>query len=174
MSEHAGRRPVATARGERAARALVSALLIGSLASCWEASSTEAGRSGAAGAPGSPGSPGSPGAPGSPGSPGSSGTPGAPGAPGAPGRPGAPGPAGFSTVSCTGDRCEIALGGSGSRVTVLGTTITLEHVRAGRATLRIGTRTVSCAAGEDVTVGRLELACTRVDADAVQVTVERT
>ena len=77
-------------------------------------------------------------------------------------------------MSCSGDTCSITLGGNGSQVHVLGTSITLEHIRAGRATLRVDHRSVTCSEGHEVTVGRIELACTAIDTDAVQFTATRT
>jgi hypothetical protein len=76
-------------------------------------------------------------------------------------------------VICTDDECEVTLGGSGSQARVFGTWIALEHVDTGRATLRVGDVTISCAAGDVHALGRVELVCTSVDATSVQMLVTR-
>lgn len=75
-----------------------------------------------------------------------------------------------SMASCSGAWCSVTLAGRGSRVHVLGTTITFEEIRDGRAALRVGDQTVSCTAGHSVSAGRLRLTCTTVTEDSVSVT----
>ena len=76
----------------------------------------------------------------------------------------------MSMVSCSGDTCTVTLGGNGSRVHVLGVTISFESINDGRATLRVGDRTVSCIQGQSVTAGSLRLTCSTVTEDRVTFT----
>ena len=70
-------------------------------------------------------------------------------------------------VSCVGDSCTVTLAGSGSMATVLGATIAFVAVHDGRATLRVDDQEVSCAEGETVSAGGLQLRCTTVTGDSV-------
>ncbi len=74
-------------------------------------------------------------------------------------------------VSCSGVTCTVTLGGSGARAHVLGATISFESIHEGRATLRVGDRTVSCTQGDTVLAGPLRLTCTAVAPDTVTLTV---
>ncbi|WP_049788318.1 hypothetical protein [Geodermatophilus obscurus] len=65
----------------------------------------------------------------------------------------------------------MTLAGTGSRVQVLGTTITFEDVRDGRATLRVDDQPITCTEGQSASAGPLTLTCTDVTSDAVTVTV---
>jgi hypothetical protein len=100
------------------------------------------------------------------------GSPGAAGAPGEPGSPGTDADAGaLSIASCSESSCSVTLAGTGSRVQVLGTTITFEDVRDGRATLRVDDQPITCTEGQSASAGPLTLTCTDVTSDAVTVTV---
>ncbi len=76
-------------------------------------------------------------------------------------------------VSCSGDSCSVTLGGSGSRVHVLGTTFRLAAIDGDRATLRVDGRDVTCDLGRSVPVGALRLTCTAATDDTVTFTVVR-
>lgn len=78
-----------------------------------------------------------------------------------------------SLVSCSGDSCSVTLGGSGSRVHVLGTTFGLAALDGDRATLRIDGQDVTCELGRGVPVGALRLTCTATTDDTVTFTVVR-
>ena len=100
------------------------------------------------------------------------GSPGAAGAPGEPGSPGTDADAGaLSIASCSESSCSVTLAGTGSRVQVLGTTITFDDVRDGRATLRVDDQPITCTEGQSASAGPLTLTCTDVTSDAVTVTV---
>lgn len=73
-------------------------------------------------------------------------------------------------VSCSGNTCSVTLGGEGSGAQVLGTRISLEHIRDGQATLRVADEDVSCAEGHSVSAGGLQLRCTSVTTDTVAFT----
>ena len=73
-------------------------------------------------------------------------------------------------VSCSGGTCTVTLGGSGSMAGVLGTTISIRDIDAGRATLRVGDQDVVCVPGQTTAAGRLTLRCTAVTEDTVQFT----
>jgi hypothetical protein len=75
-----------------------------------------------------------------------------------------------SRVSCSGNSCSVTLAGSGSRATLLGTTISFLGVQDGRAGLRVGEQDVSCAPGQRVSSGPLDLECSAVGADRVEFT----
>jgi hypothetical protein len=75
--------------------------------------------------------------------------------------------AAVSVASCSGNTCTVTLAGKGSRVQVLGTSISFGGIRDGRATVRVGNRDVSLAQGRTVSVERLVLRCTGVTRDAV-------
>ncbi|MEX5720916.1 hypothetical protein [Geodermatophilus maliterrae] len=64
----------------------------------------------------------------------------------------------------------MTLAGSGSTATVFGTTISFGGVQDGRAGLRVGEQDVSCAPGQTVSSGPLDLECTAVGADSVDFT----
>src|ERR687894_1230320 len=73
-------------------------------------------------------------------------------------------------VSCTPSSCTATLSGDGAEVDVLGTKVTFGGVQDGRASLGVAGASVSCAEGESVAAGPLQLECTSVTADAVQIT----
>ena len=73
-------------------------------------------------------------------------------------------------VSCSGGRCTVTLTGDGAEAEILGQTLTLGGVQDGRATLSVGGASVSCGEGESVTAGPLQIACSGVNADSVEMT----
>ena len=73
-------------------------------------------------------------------------------------------------VSCTTSSCTVTLSGDGAEADILGTTLTFGGVQDGRASLGVGGASVSCAEGESVTAGPLELQCTTVTEDSVELT----
>jgi hypothetical protein len=73
-------------------------------------------------------------------------------------------------VSCTGSSCTVTLNGHGAEVEILGTTLTLGEIQDGRASLSVAGASVSCTEGESVTAGRLNLECTSVTDDSVELT----
>ena len=79
----------------------------------------------------------------------------------------------MSRVSCSGNSCSVTLGGSGSRVHVLGTTFRLAAIDGDRATLRVDGRDVTCDLGRSVPVGALRLTCTAATDHTVTFTVVR-
>lgn len=83
-----------------------------------------------------------------------------------------PGQNSVTRVNCSGTSCSITLSGD-SRVTVLGTTLSLTSIQGGRATLDAGGQSVSCAQGDSVSAGPLTLQCTSVTADSVSFTATR-
>ncbi len=64
----------------------------------------------------------------------------------------------------------MTLAGSGSTATVFDTAISFVGVRDGRADLRVGEDDVSCAPGQRVSSGRLDLECRAVGGDSVDLT----
>ncbi|MGY1660794.1 hypothetical protein ACI78Q_06170 [Geodermatophilus sp. SYSU D00705] len=73
-------------------------------------------------------------------------------------------------LSCSTSSCSVTLSGDGSQVDVLGTSLAFGGVQDGRAELRVGNASVSCAEGETVSAGPLTLECTSVQDDSVEVT----
>ena len=71
-------------------------------------------------------------------------------------------------VSCSTSSCTVTLNGDGAEVDILGTTLTFGGVQDGRASLGVGDASVSCAEGETVTAGPLELQCSSVTDDSVE------
>jgi hypothetical protein len=76
-------------------------------------------------------------------------------------------------VSCSDNECSVTLGGTGTEVQILGTTISFEGTDNGRATLRVADQDVSCSEGQTVSAGSLKLTCTRVTSDTVTFTASR-
>ncbi|UOY00856.1 hypothetical protein [Blastococcus sp. PRF04-17] len=75
-----------------------------------------------------------------------------------------------NNVSCTTSSCSVTLSGDGAEAEILGTTLTFGGVQDGRASLGVGGTSVSCAEGESVTAGPLELQCSSVTDDSVELT----
>ena len=73
-------------------------------------------------------------------------------------------------LSCSGSECSVTLSGDGAQVDVLGTSLAFGGVQDGRATLTVGNASVSCAQGETVTAGPLQLECSSVTGDSVELT----
>ena len=78
-----------------------------------------------------------------------------------------------SRVSASGNSCSVTLGGSGSRVHVLGTTFGLAAIDGNRVILRVDGRDVTCDLGRSVSVGALRVTCTATTDDTVTFTVVR-
>ena len=70
-------------------------------------------------------------------------------------------------VSCSGGTCTVTLSGDGAEAEILGTTLTLGEIQDGKASLSVGGASVSCGEGETVTAGPLDLQCSSVTEDSV-------
>ena len=77
---------------------------------------------------------------------------------------------GSENVQCSPSSCTVTLEGTDAQVEVLGTTLTFSGTQDGRASLGVAGANVSCAEGESVTAGPLDLECTSVTEDAVELT----
>jgi hypothetical protein len=77
---------------------------------------------------------------------------------------------GSENVSCTPSSCTATLSGDGAEVDVLGTKVTFGGVQDGRASLGVAGASVSCAEGESVGAGPLQIECTSVTDTAVEIT----
>jgi hypothetical protein len=75
-----------------------------------------------------------------------------------------------NSVSCSGTSCSVTLSGDGAKADLLNTTVAFGGVDNGRATLRVGDQEVSCAQGESVQAGPLNLECTEVTENSVKLT----
>jgi hypothetical protein len=73
-------------------------------------------------------------------------------------------------VSCTTSSCTATLTGDDAEAEIFGTTVRLGGVQDGRASLGAGGANVSCAQGERVGIGPLQIECTTVTADTVAIT----
>src|SRR3712207_2571439 len=73
-------------------------------------------------------------------------------------------------VSCSTSSCTVTLSGDGAEQDVLGTTVTFGGVQDGRASLSVGGASVSCGEGETVTAGPLQIECSSVTGDSVELT----
>ncbi len=73
-------------------------------------------------------------------------------------------------VSCSESSCTVTLSGDGAEAEILGTTLSLGSVQDGRASLSVGGASVSCGEGETVTAGPLQLECSSVTGDSVELT----
>ncbi len=74
------------------------------------------------------------------------------------------------SLSCSGSSCSVTLKGEDAQVDLLGTSITFGGVQDGRASLQVGSASVSCAEGEAVSAGNLQLECSSIDDDSVELT----
>jgi hypothetical protein len=72
-----------------------------------------------------------------------------------------------NNVTCSGGTCTVTLSGEGAEADVLGTTLTFGGVQDGKASLSVGGASVSCGEGETVTAGPLQLKCSGVTTDSV-------
>ena len=75
---------------------------------------------------------------------------------------------GSQNVTCSPSSCTVTLEGSDAQVEVLGTELTFSGTQDGRASLGVAGADVSCAEGESVTAGPLELECTTVTEESVE------
>jgi hypothetical protein len=73
-------------------------------------------------------------------------------------------------VSCSTSSCSVTLTGQGAEAEILGTTLTFDGIQDGRASLSVGGASVSCGEGESVTAGPLQLTCSSVTDDSVELT----
>ena len=73
-------------------------------------------------------------------------------------------------VSCSSSSCTVTLSGDGAEAEILGTTLSFDGVKDGRASLSVGSTSVSCAEGENVSAGSLKLECSSVTDDSVKLT----
>ncbi|SDE38227.1 hypothetical protein SAMN05660485_00767 [Blastococcus fimeti] len=77
---------------------------------------------------------------------------------------------GSENVQCSPSSCTVTLEGTDAQVDVLGTTLTFSGTQDGRASLGVAGANVSCAEGETVTAGPLDLECSSVTEDRVELT----
>ena len=77
---------------------------------------------------------------------------------------------GSENVKCSPSSCTVTLEGTDAQVEVLGTTLTFSGTQDGRASLGVAGASVSCAEGESVAAGPLDLECTSVTEDGVELT----
>ncbi|MGY1752890.1 hypothetical protein [Blastococcus sp. SYSU D01042] len=77
---------------------------------------------------------------------------------------------GSENVSCSPSSCTVTLEGTDAQVEILGTTLSFSGTQDGRAALSVGGASVSCAEGESVSAGQLDLECSSVTADRVELT----
>jgi hypothetical protein len=75
-----------------------------------------------------------------------------------------------NNVSCSSSSCSVTLTGDGAEAEILGTTLSFGGTQDGRASLSVGGTTVSCGEGESVTAGPLQLTCSGVTDDSVELT----
>jgi len=73
-------------------------------------------------------------------------------------------------VSCSTSSCSVTLTGDGAEAEILGTTLSFGGTQDGRASLSVGGASVSCGEGESVTAGPLQLTCSSVTDDSVELT----
>ena len=73
-------------------------------------------------------------------------------------------------VDCSTGSCSVTLTGDGAEADILGTTLSFGGVEDGRASLSVGGASVSCGEGETVTAGPLQLECSSVTGDSVELT----
>ena len=71
-------------------------------------------------------------------------------------------------VDCSGRTCTATLSGAGAKASVLGQDLAFVGTQDGTATISVGDRTVSCAEGDRVSAGPLELTCAAVEKDSVK------
>ncbi|MGY2064352.1 hypothetical protein [Blastococcus sp. SYSU DS0619] len=73
-------------------------------------------------------------------------------------------------VECSGGTCTVTLSGDGAQAEIFGTTLSFDGVQDGRASITVGGTSFSCGAGEGVAAGPLDIACSSVTDDSVQLT----
>jgi hypothetical protein len=72
-------------------------------------------------------------------------------------------------VSCTTSSCTATLSGDSAEAEIFGATVSFGGIQDGRASLSVGGASVSCAEGESVSAGPLQIECTSVTDDAVEI-----
>ncbi|MCZ2821852.1 hypothetical protein O2V63_16025 [Modestobacter sp. VKM Ac-2977] len=72
------------------------------------------------------------------------------------------------SVECSGNECSATLSGDGAEATILGTELSYGGTEDGRATVTVGSTSVTCAEGESVSAGPLSLTCTTVESGSVE------
>ena len=75
-------------------------------------------------------------------------------------------------VSCSGTTCTATLDGAGAKASILGHDLAFAGTQDGRATLKVGDASVSCAQGESVSAGPLSITCTTVTGNSLKVTAK--
>ena len=75
-----------------------------------------------------------------------------------------------NNVSCASSSCTVTLSGDGAEAEILGTTLSFDGIEDGRASLSVGSTSVSCAEGDSVSAGSLKLECSSVTDDSVKLT----
>jgi hypothetical protein len=73
-----------------------------------------------------------------------------------------------NNVTCSGGTCTVTLSGDGAEAEILGTTLTFGGIQDGKASLSVGGASVSCGEGETVSAGPLQLECSSVTDDSVE------
>ena len=73
-------------------------------------------------------------------------------------------------VDCSGTTCTVTLEGDGAKASILGNDLAFVGTENGKATVSVGDASVSCAEGESVSAGPLQLQCTSVSDDSVELT----
>ena len=75
-----------------------------------------------------------------------------------------------NNVSCSTSSCSVTLTGDGAEAEILGTSLSFDGVQDGRASLTVAGNSVSCGEGESLTAGPLQLSCSSVTDDSVELT----
>jgi hypothetical protein len=75
-----------------------------------------------------------------------------------------------NNVSCSTNSCTVTLSGEGAEAEIFGSTLSFGGVQDGRASLSVGGASVSCGEGESVPAGPLELTCSSITEDGVELT----
>ncbi len=75
-----------------------------------------------------------------------------------------------NNVSCSTNSCTVTLSGEGAKAEIFGSTLSFGGVQDGRASLSVGGASVSCGEGERVPAGPLELECSSITEDGVELT----
>jgi hypothetical protein len=72
-------------------------------------------------------------------------------------------------VSCTTTSCTATLSGDSAEAEIFGATVSFGGIQDGRASLSVGGASVSCAEGEKVAAGPLQIECSNITDDAVEI-----
>ncbi|WP_346620336.1 hypothetical protein [Blastococcus montanus] len=73
-------------------------------------------------------------------------------------------------VSCSTSSCTVTLSDAGAEADIFGTTVSFGGTEDGRASLTVGGTSVSCGEGESLSAGPLQVSCSSVTGDSVQLT----